>query len=137
MHPPAKHVKPLGHMVQASPFEPQGSVGAMGTTHLLPRQQPEQLAKLQDPEPPELLEPPEPPELREPPEPPELLDPELPELLERPCEPATGRRSQRSKPMGRRGLLGGAINSRIASNTTLNCASYFRSSAASLRARSS
>jgi hypothetical protein len=61
VHPPDTHVKPLGHVVQASPFEPQGSVAAMGTTHLVPRQQPlGQLAKLQDPEPlgpPELLEP--------------------------------------------------------------------------------
>ena len=36
--------------------------------------------------------------------------------------------------MWRRGVAGGAISSRMASNTTLNCASYFFSSAASLRA---
>src|SRR5713101_7849306 len=40
-------------------------------------------------------------------------------------------------PIGRLDLgSGGAISSRMASNTTLNCASYFLSSAASLRARS-
>ena len=89
MHPPAKHVSPLGHVVQASPFEPHGSVGAVGTKHLSPKQQPlGQLAKLQDPEPldpPELLEPLAPleaPELLEPPEPPEPLAP-----LETPGDP--------------------------------------------------
>jgi hypothetical protein len=95
MHPPAKHVSPLGHVVQASPFEPHGSVGAVGTKHLSPKQQPlGQLAKLQDPEPldpPELLEPLAPleaPELLEPPEPPEPLAPlEAPELLEPPEPP--------------------------------------------------
>jgi hypothetical protein len=92
VHPPDTHVKPLGHVVQASPFEPQGSVAAMGTTHLVPRQQPlGQLAKLQDPEPlgpPELLEPLDPPELLEPLDPPELLGPlDPPELLEPPEPP--------------------------------------------------
>src|SRR5712691_4970348 len=40
-------------------------------------------------------------------------------------------------PIGRLDFgSGGAISSRLASNTNLNCASYFLSSASSLRARS-
>jgi hypothetical protein len=103
MHPPAMQVPPLGQMVHASPFEPQGSVGApVDTTHLSPRQHPwEQLAKLQLPEPlepPELVAPLEPAEPLPPldplppPEPPELvapLEPLAPLELPAPLEPLT------------------------------------------------
>jgi hypothetical protein len=39
------------------------------------------------------------------------------------CVPDRGQRER--KPIGRRGFAGSAIKSRIASNTILNCASYF------------